>query len=184
MLNLKKIFSAVCCLTLLLSSQNIFGQRNCGTNILLQQLISENPQVEQQFQEMRTRARNFSNQTRGKAQASIVIPVVVHVFHNSSDATVGQGTNISDAQILSQIDVLNEDFNAQNADLTDVPPVFQNVIGSLDVEFRLAEFDESGNATNGITRTSLGNGSWSDNLKPGSIWDPSEYLNIWAISIV
>lgn len=179
----KTLKTIALCVFAISISLNAFAQRNCGTNELLNKLIIENPQVEQQFQNMRSAARDFSNQTRNKAQATIVIPVVVHVFHNASDGTIGQGTNISVAQIQSQIDVLNEDFNAQNADLSNVPAVFQNVIGSLDVEFRLAEFDESGNATNGITRNSLGSGSWTDNLKPGSIWDPSEYLNIWVTTI-
>ena len=36
------------------------------------------------------------------------IPVVVHVIHNGE--AVGTGTNLSQAAIQSQIDVLNEDF--------------------------------------------------------------------------
>ena len=36
------------------------------------------------------------------------IPVVVHVIHNGE--AIGEGANISAAQVKSQIDVLNEDF--------------------------------------------------------------------------
>src|SRR4051812_9191807 len=43
-------------------------------------------------------------------QSVITIPVVVHVVYN------GTAENISDAQIFSQIDVLNEDFSRSNAD--------------------------------------------------------------------
>jgi hypothetical protein len=46
--------------------------------------------------------------------STIIIPVVVHVLHNGEP--VGVGNNISDAQIQSQIDVLNEDFRRLNAE--------------------------------------------------------------------
>src|SRR5688572_14225741 len=42
------------------------------------------------------------------ANSTIIIPVVVHVLHNGE--AVGAGNNISDAQVQSQIAVLNEDF--------------------------------------------------------------------------
>ncbi|MEX2590750.1 MAG: M43 family zinc metalloprotease [Chitinophagales bacterium] len=160
------------------------SHRTCGTDDLLQELIDKNPQVAIDFEKMRMDARSFSqNNVSAKSQAAIVIPVVVHVYHDDSDNTVGQGTNISDAQILSQIEVLNKDFNAQNADISDVPAVFEDAIGSLDLEFRMAEFDEQGNATNGITRNSLNGNNWTDTFKSASIWDPSQYLNIWVTSI-
>jgi hypothetical protein len=43
-----------------------------------------------------------------QVNGTLTIPVVVHVIH--SNEAVGSGTNISDAQVMSQIDVLNEDF--------------------------------------------------------------------------
>ena len=46
------------------------------------------------------------------------IPVVVHVVYRTDD------DNLSDAQIASQIDVLNEDYAAANKDLESVPSVF------------------------------------------------------------
>ncbi|HQU59176.1 MAG TPA: hypothetical protein PLU64_08270, partial [Saprospiraceae bacterium] len=45
----------------------------------------------------------------------IVIPVVVHVVWRSAPE------NITDAQVESQIEVLNEDFRALNAEATTVP---------------------------------------------------------------
>lgn len=179
----KNLMTLVFGLILLFSiSTQAQSQRTCGTNDLLQELIAKNPQVAIDYEKMRTETRNFNSRQKSAAN-SIVIPVVVHVFHNTADANPGQNTNISDAQIFSQIEVLNNDYNALNADLSKVPPVFQNLIGSLDVEFRMAEFDELGNATNGITRHPITAGTWSDNLKPGSIWDQSQYLNIWVTTI-
>src|SRR5690349_20545549 len=42
----------------------------------------------------------------------IVIPVVVHVLYNTP------AENISDAQILSQLEVLNKDYRRLNSDTT------------------------------------------------------------------
>ena len=46
------------------------------------------------------------------------IPVVVHVVYRTA------AENISDAQVQSQIDVLNEDFRMRNSDVGTVPAAF------------------------------------------------------------
>ncbi len=112
------------------------------------------------------------------------IPVVVHVVHN------GGASNISDEQILSQIQILNEDFNRQNADTTDTPAIFKDVATSVNIEFCLASRDPEGNVTNGITRSYSANlpyssYSSSDNyaLKAIDYWPSDQYLNIWVTEI-
>ena len=68
------------------------------------------------------------------------IPVVVHVIQHPN----GNGF-ISDAQVQSQIDILNEDFQAL--------PGSNGQFGTdTSIEFYLATADPSGNPTNGITR--------------------------------
>ncbi len=62
----------------------------------------------------------------------IRIPVVVHVVYNSA------AENISDAQIRSQIDVLNADYRLLNADAPGVPAAFAPVIADARIEFGLA----------------------------------------------
>lgn len=117
--------------------------------------------------------------------AAYKIPVVVHVIHNGE--AVGTGANISDAQILSQLRVINEDFNRQNADASNTPPVFASVAGSLDVEFVLAKRDPDGQATTGIVRVNGGRSSWAmkDNypLKSLSYWPAEDYMNIWVCNL-
>jgi len=111
----------------------------------------------------------------------VSIPVVVHVIHNGD--AVGSGENISDARVLSQITVLNQDFrkmagtNGEN----------DNPVGAdVEVEFCMAQRKPDGTATNGIDRVNLGVASWAsessveNNLKPNTIWDPTQYFNIWV----
>ncbi len=117
-----------------------------------------------------------------ESRAVVNIPVVVHVVWNSSEE------NISDEQIGSQIEVLNKDFNAGNAEIGGVPLMFQQLIADVDFHFCLATKDPDGNPTDGITRTQTNN-----NLGIGgaasihytsqggrNAWNPEKYLNIWV----
>ena len=67
--------------------------------------------------------RNISISTlaSGTRADVITIPVVVHVVYENDLE------NISDAQVLSQIDVLNEDLRRLNADAADTPAEFDAV---------------------------------------------------------
>ena len=117
-----------------------------------------------------------------RTQATYQIPVVVHVIHNGE--AIGSGTNIPDAQILSQISVLNKDYNRLNADAGNTPAEFQSVAGAFNVEFVLAKQDHEGLATNGIVRVQGTKSSWTMNdnyqLKSFSYWPAEDYLNIWV----
>jgi hypothetical protein len=116
---------------------------------------------------------------------SYQIPVVVHVIHNGE--AVGTGTNISDAQILSQIPVLNNDFQRLNADSVNTPAEFVSSAGKFPVTFVMAKQDPDGLATNGIVRVKGSQSSWAieDNytLKALSYWPAEQYLNIWVVNL-
>lgn len=112
------------------------------------------------------------------------IPVVVHVVYRTASQ------NISDAQVQSQIDVLNEDYRKMNADVTGVPSVWTNRVADCEIQFALAERTPDGFETNGITRSETDVVSWngSDDVKFTSLgghsaWDASRYLNIWVCNI-
>lgn len=97
------------------------------------------------------------------------IPVVVHIFtHNN-----GNGA-ISDARVDSQIDILNEDFNAL--------PGSNGAAGTdARIEFFLATTDPSGNPTSGITRHK--NNKWFNDQQAyynAVGWDTTRYLNIYT----
>lgn len=125
-----------------------------------------------------------------RPRAAATIPVVVHVVYK------GPLENISDAQIQSQIDVLNVDFRRLNADGASVPAEFQPFRADVEIEFCLAVRDPSGNPTTGITRTETpwfnigqlldANGSprvCYAALGGADAWDPAQYLNIWVAGI-
>lgn len=179
----------------------------CASVINLPLIQQNNPDryqrimaLEQHTQNYITSVNNGSNNARLiQPNSTIIIPVVVHVLHRGEP--VGIGRNISDAQILSQIDVLNEDFRRLNADRFNTPAAFQPVAGDPNFEFRLACIDPNGNLTNGITRTFANRDQFFPlrNINPqdGSIneqatgikftaqggrdaWATDRYLNIWV----
>jgi hypothetical protein len=113
-----------------------------------------------------------------------VIPVVVHVVFNAA------AQNISDAQIHSQITILNQDYRKTNSDVSKTPSVFAPLCGDARIEFQLASTDPSGNPTTGITRTSTASTSFSDDDKVKSsatggvnAWPAANYLNIWVCQL-
>src|SRR5947207_3768774 len=86
-------------------------QRTCGTMPVHHRLLQTNPA----YLRARIASENFHHeflQRGGLAVRSGVttIPVVVHVVYNTAEQ------NISDAQIQSQITVLNCDYRRNNAD--------------------------------------------------------------------
>lgn len=115
----------------------------------------------------------------------ITIPVVVHVIHSGQD--YGVAPNILDAQVQSQITVLNQDFRK----MASTPGFNSNPLGAdTQIQFELAKQDPNGNPTNGIDRVAFIQESWSGYstdidliVKPATIWDPSKYLNMWTVNM-
>lgn len=125
-----------------------------------------------------------ANWVSNKTAAVVTIPVVVHVLYNQSVE------NVSNAQIQSQIDVLNEDFRKMNADTVGISHAFYSFISDTEIEFCLATNDPAGNQTTGVTRTQTDSTSFAgvDNEKFSSSggkdgWDPTKYLNIWVCNL-
>lgn len=165
------------------------AQKRCGTveYMQMQRKLGKIRQTDEQFEQwLATQSRYLLRQQQARQQAGPYrIPVVVHIIHNGEP--VGTGTNISDAQILSQLDVINKDFNRMNADATNTPPEFAAVAGSMDIEFVLALRDPFGLPTTGIVRVNGGRSSWlvsqENEFKALSYWPAEDYLNIWVLNL-
>ena len=160
-------------------------QRTCHTMDNLDRLIQANPRANEQMQKIETHTHKFEQQFNNKAVSGVVtIPVVVHVVYN------GSSQNISDAQVASQIQVLNEDFRRLNTDKSNTPSTFSSIASDIEVEFCLASVDPNGNVSSGITRTSTSYSSFSgnDGVKSSSTggknaWATDQYLNLWVCNM-
>lgn len=118
----------------------------------------------------------------------ITIPIVFHVMHDPMDNIPGLGSNLSEAQILTQIDVLNEDFQRKIG----TRGYNNNSIGAkLNIQFCLARLDPNGNNISGIYRMPYANSnnhsldnSSDANLKSMSRLDSKKYLNVYIVKRV
>ncbi len=183
---LKQLLKISLALLLLVSATPANAQRNCGAMEHLQNMILQDPSVLQNRQSIEQFTQNWiiNNPQGNTGRALVTIPVVVHVVYRTTTE------NISDAQIQSQINVLNADFAKLNADWTNTPSVFQSLVANVDVQFCLAQRDPNGNASNGIVRklTTSTSFSTNDNVKRSAnggsdAWPSSSYLNLWVCNI-
>lgn len=160
------------------------AQDRCGTVAYGKTIKSQGFDQDIQFENWIDEKLKSRSANRTKA-GPYKIPVVVHVIHNGEP--VGTGTNISDAQILSQIKVLNDDFRRQNADASSTDPAFVPVASGMDIQFVLAKRNPEGLATTGIVRVKGSKEEWTSNdnyqLKSQSYWPSENYLNIWVCNI-
>ncbi len=125
----------------------------------------------------------------------ITIPVVVHVVNYSPDPF-----DISDARILSQIEVLNQDYRRTNADWLKTPEEFKGLAADVGINFVLAKTDPQGNPVSGIIRTASQvtgfDGQRLDDTVPiealslyftskggQDAWPNDRYLNIWVADL-
>lgn len=162
---------------ILFGGLSLAAQRNCGAMELLEQQIQQDPTRLERLEELEKFTSTFD---ASENKAILTIPVVVHIVYNNSTE------NISEAQILSQIQVLNDDFRRLNSDANGV----WSQATDSEIEFCMATVDPNGNATNGIirqatTRTSFGtNNSVKSSSTGGSNpWPAADYLNIWVCDI-
>lgn len=114
----------------------------------------------------------------------IVVPVVFHVLYNSNVQ------NVSDAQVLSQLKVLNDDYRRQNADTVNTPASFKSVAADVRISFCLAKVDPNGKYTSGIIHKHTSSDLFlsDDEMKFSSsggdnAWDSKKYLNIWVCNL-
>jgi hypothetical protein len=122
--------------------------------------------------------------SRRAKKGPITIPVVVHVVYRTA------AENISDAQIKSQIDALNRDYSAMNADKVNTPGVWAGLLQDSQIRFALTTKDPKGKPTTGITRTKTKAFAFTTHDKVKHVatggadaWPSSKYLNLWACTL-
>jgi Pregnancy-associated plasma protein-A/Secretion system C-terminal sorting domain len=139
--------------------------------------MANDPEYAKKVNELLKSKGNYSrNENKGRppAQSSITIPVVVHVLYNTAEQ------NISDAQVQSQIDVLNEDFTATNSDYRNYDAGYGSVKGDMDINFCLVQVIHK--------QTKHKSFGLNDNMKfnktgGSDAVDPMHVFNIWVCDL-
>ena len=153
------------------SSESI-GERSCISTELLQRKFQTDPKLKERFESIETHTRSM-DAARLNSLGQIEIPVVVNILYVEDRPFENPDLD----RIQSQIDVLNEDFNATNPDVVNTPPLFAPLVADLDIQFVLA----------GVNRRQSDRVWWPIDMmkssKRGGIdpTDPTEKLNIWIV---
>lgn len=164
------------------------AQRTCNTADYLAAQLAKDPSLKAAY----TAAEQKVNEVLQLSMASrdtaaneiITIPVVVHVLYKTAQQ------NISEAQIRSQLDVLNRDYRRMNTDTANAPAVFKQLSADSRIMFCLAQVDPTGHSTKGIIRKYTNNDFFQadDGAKMAAMggdkaWDCKKYLNIWICNL-
>lgn len=152
----------------------------CGTDQARQRLIHLHPEIlnfEKALEEFTQRyvQRYKNGEISRSAIEPIIIPLVFHIIEQ------GGAENISDAQILDEVRILNRDYNKQNADTADALWNFKPIIADIGIQFRLANIDPNGNCTDGIVRTYSIQTYQGDDYSKLLTWPRQNYLNVWVV---
>lgn len=193
---MKRYLSALCCVILSVPG---WSQSTCRSTEYRKERLKANPDLVQAIAAIENFTANqiksrpvivtggsASGSTTGSAGESatvpvITIPVVVHVVYQTT------AENISDAQVQSQIAVLNTDYQKRNADTVGIPSYYRSLAANCGFRFGLAQLDTNGEETTGIVRrhTDVSSFTIDDGIKFTASggddgWDRDRYLNIWV----
>jgi len=167
-----KTFKLLIFTVLTLLNTNIFSQEQCGTD----ELIIRNPFLMERYNSRVACAPEVDLDT---AQV-LTIPVVFHILHLGE--AVGEGTNISDEQVLSCIENLNHRFRGDVEALSELTDEYDEYELSLvkdgKIEFCMAARGPDDTPTDGINRydcsnlTNNGESYALDGISQGSGFDP------------
>lgn len=199
-LNLKSLSLAMLFVTGLQAqnnSQERLPNRGCGTQVPPAEWDAWFNQKVEEYKQGLTSAKTQST--------TYTIPVIVHVIYGSTNTAVGSYPNISQAQVNSQITVLNNDFAGMGLNVGNLAATAFSAVGAADcsISFCLAQLDPSGNFLTepGIDRVSYVANGWNNpasasyntsttfqnyfnsTIKPATIWDPTRYFNIWVSDV-
>jgi len=178
-----------------LNKENNGKKKNCSSMSVLNRKLKENPGLYQKMYNVEKHTRkvltakkpdrpgggNGNGGGGGGGGGSdpvlytgqVTIPVIVNILEDSS----GQ---VTDAQINSQIAILNEDFNNNNPNTSSVPSAFAASVADCNMTFTLTT----------VNRKISSKSSWgtNDSMKDPNqggiaVTTPATALNIWVCNI-
>ncbi len=149
------------------------GRRGCASHEVLERQMAEDPSLSTRMKEIEAFAEKAMAEGR-IVNGVLEIPVIVNVLYRTT------AENISQAQIQSQIDVLNEDFQGRNADFNTANNPYASVRAVVGYRFVLERINRKA-----TTKTSWGTNDDCKKSTRGGInpTTPTTHLNIWICTI-
>jgi hypothetical protein len=165
------------------------AQDRCGTMELLNQRFTKQPALKIMFDQRELRLKEVIRQRVASGQtlktnAEVTIPVVFHVV-------LSRQSQVTDAQIMAQLDTINKDYAGSNGSSSRVPSYFRSLFGQSGIQFCLAQRTPEDAPSTGIVRYSTTRTSFdytTNQVKHAEsggadAWDTDKYLNIWICDL-
>jgi len=118
----------------------------------------------------------------------VTLPIVFHIMNSQSGQPL-----VSEAQIQSQIEALNRDFNNEDyaiRHLADTREGFSSLVADMEISFCLADHAINGQSVSAVHYVNPLQGTWpADNTikdpNAGGIapWDPGHMVNVWVATL-
>lgn len=154
----------------------------CGTDQKNEEMMLKNPELRQAYinyvNDINKRVKEKGEKGEKATTTVYTIPMVFHILH------VNGAENVSDANVIAQVNRLNTDFRKLNTDITNCPPYFQGIAGDAMIQFKLAQKDPNGNCTNGIERIYSHKTFDAGERSKLNQWPRDKYFNVWVISVL
>lgn len=183
---MKKIFVLASMLVLGFSCQNedavvevqstskdlsTIANRGCASETMLALQLKADPGLAERMNEIEVQTNKFIAEGR-IVNGVLEIPVVFNVLYTSS------ANNISQTQMQSQLNVLNKDFGATNADYNSSNP-YNAVRGGLNVKFILDAVNRKATTTSKwYSEDNFMKSAAKGGISPTS---PTTKLNFWVV---
>ncbi|WP_024772772.1 zinc-dependent metalloprotease [Aquimarina macrocephali] len=182
---MKNLKFVVLTVLILFISREAFSQKivECKASEMNEKMINKSKKAKAEYLQFENFTKEFiSSEKVSKSRAvTYIIPVVFHVF--GSDFS---GTTVNRSKIERALDELNKEFQGRNSDFNTVDSRFRSIRGTLNIEFRLAKIDPSGNSTTGVkfygARSGFGNDDTYDSEIRYFAWDNYKYMNVYIQS--
>ena len=167
------------------------NSRNCHSMKVLNDKLKQNPGLFKKMYDIEYNTRKAIAAKKGNGNGNggggngggggtdpvytgaITIPVVINILENNAG-------DVTQAQINSQIAILNEDFNNNNPNTSNAPAEFAGLVADVNITFTVAA----------VNRKISSKSTWGTNdamkdAGQGGIdaTDPSTYLNLWVCNI-
>lgn len=167
-------------------------KEKCHSMKVLNKQLKENPGLYQKMYNVEKHTRKFiaAKKPAGKPggggtnpgtdpgtdpeyTAAITIPVVFNILEDPAHP-------VTQAHLQSQIDILNEDYNNNNANASGIPSEFASAVADVKISFTIAAINRKAS-----TKSSWGTNDAMKSSSQGGIdaTAPSTHLNFWVCEI-
>lgn len=149
-------------------------RRQCGTMAAHMRLLEAHASFRSRQARLEAATLRRRSALALSAPKLVTVKLVVNVVYRTD------AQNVSDAQVASQVDVLNQDFAAANPDRKSVPEVWKGLVTDARLRFKLAKV-----VRRKTTRAAFATDDSVKRAASGGIapFEPASHLNLWVCAL-